>query len=619
MELSLLEAKTGSTNNNGQTTTGLAESVETRWIITDQQFGTGCMSSTLTEVLVGVDIRTETGNRTQYPKIEIWEETQNQYKNTHVIELRLSLDNFTTNGLYHVTLPTPLTFGGRAGGGNTQGYRLGVYQPPDDRSVVRFYKVNGTGQIGRIVDNGNNSMVNKNSQAQNQEITLQNSSILIHPITSNNCNCPPINESSFNTNSLSVTNVIPVNDTRAFPDIQFTCNGNITNWIIGITQNQDTSKHYPKIYLKRSSKLIHALTVDASAATSSNGNVHNFTSDIEVQYGDILVINVTTNSNPMYYQQYNGPLNYQLDSSNRLIPLEHNDYPLISVVVDPSPFIPGMSSTIITTDTIHTQSTCFLTPDTTTITSTTNVSIPSTTSLDSTSSSSLTSSPTLMTPTSINNTLHITSTHSQLSNTLSSTLSVTSPPTPSISDGTVSPPPPIVSTISSTSATDSSTSNPSVTLSTEGTLQSTGSNTLAAVLSTLFILLVVTILAILIVSVLVYKRRHQKLSSRGNSPMDTRSTETELNNMSNPTYQPQDMGPILYEEAKPVMNGIESVYSETMATNNHYEAATGVSPMPALYEEPIITMKEQHETICQVENETYNLLAETLYVPTAVC
>ncbi|XP_019855067.1 PREDICTED: uncharacterized protein LOC109583964 [Amphimedon queenslandica] len=38
----------------------------------------------------------------------------------------------------------------------------------------------------------------------------------------------------------------------------------------------------------------------------------------------------------MYYQQYNGPLNYQLDSSNGgLIPLEHNDYPLISVIVEP--------------------------------------------------------------------------------------------------------------------------------------------------------------------------------------------------------------------------------------------------------------------------------------------
>ena len=343
MELSLLETKTG-TNNNVQTT-GLAESVETRWIITEGDKRFSNCSSTLTEVLVGVDIRTETGNRNRYPRIEIWREGVLIYNNPVSVELRLFPYNFTTNGLYHYTLPTPLTIGA-----NAFGYRLGVYQPPDDRSVVRFYKVTGTGQIGRIVDI-NDDRVRKYSFGD--EIVLQTSSILIYPITSmslmkcihyfnvfigSDCNYPPMN-SSFNTNSLSVTNIIPVNDTRAFPDIQFTCNGIITNWIIGITQNQDTSKHYPNIYLKRSSELIHALTVDASAATSSNGNVYNFTSDIEVQCGDILVINVTTNSNPMYYQQYNGPLNYELDSSNGLIPLEYNDYPLISVVVGKTLYI----------------------------------------------------------------------------------------------------------------------------------------------------------------------------------------------------------------------------------------------------------------------------------------
>ncbi|XP_019854632.1 PREDICTED: tyrosine-protein kinase Src42A-like [Amphimedon queenslandica] len=325
----------------------------------------------------------------------------------------------------------------------------------------------------------------------------------------------------------------------------------------------------------------------------------------------------------MYYQQYNGPLNYKLDdSSNGLIPLEHNDYPLVSVVVGPSPSIPGTPSTttIITTDIIRTQITNSYTPGATTITTTTtHMNIAPTTLLQSTSSSSSSLMTRSSTQTqSINNTLHITNTPSQSSNTLPPTLPATSA-TPSISDGTVSPtPPPIVSTISSTSVTDSSTSNPSVTLSTEGQ-SSTGSNTLAAVLSTVFIFLVVTILVILIVSVLVYKRRHQKLSSRGNYQMNTRSTEkkTELNNMSNPTYQAQDMGPVLYEEAKPVMNGIESVYSDTIVTNDRYAAATGVSPMPALYEEPTITMKRQHKTIDQIENETYNLLAEALYVPTA--
>uniref|UniRef100_A0A1X7TZI1 Protein kinase domain-containing protein n=1 Tax=Amphimedon queenslandica TaxID=400682 RepID=A0A1X7TZI1_AMPQE len=329
MELSLLEAKTGTrSKNNGPTTAGLAfESKRTRWIITeeDKQFSEDC-TSTLTEVLVGVDIRTETEDRNQYPKIDIWERRATFYRRRfRSIALKLSPHNFTTNGLYRYTLPTPLIINGIFAD-----YRLGVFQPRDDKSVVRLYKVTGAGQTG-LLDSISEDLVERDFE-DDGDLTLEMSRILIHPITRSNCNYPPI-DSSFNTNSLSVTNVISVSDIRAFPDIQFTCNGIITNWIIGITQNQTTSKGYPNIYLKRSSELIHALTVDTSAATSSNGNVYNFTSDIEVQYGDILVINVTTNSNPMYYQQYNGPLNYELDSSNGLIPLEHNDYPLISVVV----------------------------------------------------------------------------------------------------------------------------------------------------------------------------------------------------------------------------------------------------------------------------------------------
>ena len=187
-----------------------------------------------------------------------------------------------------------------------------------------------------------------------------------------------------------------------------------------------------------------------------------------------------------------------------------------------------MSSTTTITDTIHTLSTYSHTPDITT--TTTSMNIQSTVSLHSVSSSSLSSSPT---STSLNNTPHITK---GLSLTLSVTIS-----TPFISDGTASPPPTV--SPSSTSVNDSLISNPSTTVSTEGTVQSsTVSNTLAGAISTVFILLVVTILVILIVSVLVCKRRHQKLSkSSGNSQLDTSSTEkeTELNNMTNPTYQAQ--------------------------------------------------------------------------------
>ena len=177
MELSLLEAKTG-TNNNGQTTAGLAESVETRWIITEEDKKIHCSEDEgklLTEVLVGVDIRTETGNRNQYPRIEIWEESRYYYKNPVSVELRLSPHNFTTSGLYRYTLPTPFYMKD-----DKENYRLGVYQPPDDRSVVRFYKVNETGQIGRVANDDGRI---RKDPADGEIIVLQNSSILIYPIT----------------------------------------------------------------------------------------------------------------------------------------------------------------------------------------------------------------------------------------------------------------------------------------------------------------------------------------------------------------------------------------------------------------------------------------------------
>ena len=174
MELSLLEAKTG-TNNNGQTTAGLAESVGTRWIITEEDKKIRCSKDEgklLTEVLVGVDIRTVTGNRNQYPRIEIWRETGGHYRNPVSVDLILSPHNFTTNGLYRYTLPTPLYFEKK-----NEDYRLGVRQPPDDRSVVRFYKVNGTGQIGRVYNN----RIDNKGKIKKSDIPSVTSSILIHP------------------------------------------------------------------------------------------------------------------------------------------------------------------------------------------------------------------------------------------------------------------------------------------------------------------------------------------------------------------------------------------------------------------------------------------------------
>ena len=349
MDLSLLVAKAATPVGSLADNT-LAGSNQRRWVVRRNTFN--CTTAAITEVIFGVDIRSEYGNRDKHPSIEIWEYDDNWPYNYQIITsipIVLSPDNVTTNGLYRYVLPTPFS----VSSSNYNTYRLGVYQPEIDKSVVRLYRATTSSGVpvgiiradsigeSNIILFGPNREIDFGSRSDVFMVHIQTGRLCYLILNMNifyfveplNCFQNVFTEAEMNANSLLITNVIPVSDTRAFPDIQFTCNGIITNWIIGIAQNQDTSKHYPNIYLKRSSELIHALTVDASAATSSNGNVYNFTSDIEVQYGDILVINVTTNSNPMYYQQYNGPLNYQLDSSNGLIPLEYNDYPLISVVV----------------------------------------------------------------------------------------------------------------------------------------------------------------------------------------------------------------------------------------------------------------------------------------------
>uniref|UniRef100_A0A1X7SNF0 Uncharacterized protein n=1 Tax=Amphimedon queenslandica TaxID=400682 RepID=A0A1X7SNF0_AMPQE len=91
-------------------------------------------TTVIREILIGVDIRTVhnigTG-RNLYPKFEVWAPTNDDDVYTRVmsVEIRLTPDNFTTNGQYRFTLPTPLNV--------SSGYRIGVYQPPDDRSVNR--------------------------------------------------------------------------------------------------------------------------------------------------------------------------------------------------------------------------------------------------------------------------------------------------------------------------------------------------------------------------------------------------------------------------------------------------------------------------------------------------
>ena len=144
-------------------------------------------------------------------------------------------------------------------------------------------------------------------------------------------------------NSYSITNVIPVNVKRVFPDIRITCNGTITNWIVGLPPQMAASLRHVHLQLRRSTDLITALDMDTINVESMSTNVYNFKMSnetaVEVQNGDQLVIDSTSNYEPIYCLENNGPLNYETDYYSTLSYLPDNNYPLISVMISKCPLM----------------------------------------------------------------------------------------------------------------------------------------------------------------------------------------------------------------------------------------------------------------------------------------
>ena len=183
MDLSLLETK-AATPVGALADDTLAENNETRWIISDNKFM--CVNVTIKEVLVGADIRSMTGNRTMYPWIEIWYKDQhNNYYRLYNATIMLSPNTFTTNGLYRYTLPTTYTV---KSGTYTNlphhrlfyNFRVGVYQPPSDQSVVRLFTATAarTAKVGRTESGSYNVSISSGIDESNT-----NNIMMIHLIT----------------------------------------------------------------------------------------------------------------------------------------------------------------------------------------------------------------------------------------------------------------------------------------------------------------------------------------------------------------------------------------------------------------------------------------------------
>ena len=130
-------------------------------------------------------------------------------------------------------------------------------------------------------------------------------------------------------------------DERFFPDIGFTCDGNITHIIIGAEDRNGIE--LPQIRFWRLSdreeyeqtgtnySLVYN---DANDPSTTNLRWYNLSQPIQVQNGDVLGIYQPMESNSdlrLYYQDNNGPPNYELENNGNILDTE-NDYPLVSII-----------------------------------------------------------------------------------------------------------------------------------------------------------------------------------------------------------------------------------------------------------------------------------------------
>ena len=180
MDLDLIQNNMNHPARSSSVSTLAEEDTPTRWIIIEDDNKFNC-PATLEEILIGVDIRTvnDTIDRNLYPSFEVWRPNgHDRYTRQMSVDIILTPDNFTTNGLYHYILPQLVNVYNE--------YRIGVYQPPSKRSVVRFYKITTGGSDLKKVGKIQLAHLHKNDikiEGGGKHIDEVELNILLHPVT----------------------------------------------------------------------------------------------------------------------------------------------------------------------------------------------------------------------------------------------------------------------------------------------------------------------------------------------------------------------------------------------------------------------------------------------------
>ena len=174
MSEELLRRKAAQIPNKGTLSSNrMSRTNSTRWLFPELQLS--CPSGLITGVTIGIEIR---GFEQSYPSLELWkQEESNPALYTRVIlgyPVQLTSRDFTNDAVFQVTFPIPIVISNSV-------YALGLFQPRDTDSTVRFYYDDNTTQVAHQLVDINAQEININDNQST--LILPKVKLLIHAWT----------------------------------------------------------------------------------------------------------------------------------------------------------------------------------------------------------------------------------------------------------------------------------------------------------------------------------------------------------------------------------------------------------------------------------------------------
>ena len=174
MDIDLLRTKAEQIPDTQGTYSNNILDSDSRWLFPSLRF---TCSTTITGIIIGVDVRTITNTRNSYPQLEIWSQIlANIYQvSSSIRTIQLQPDNFNTSGVYTYQFSQPLSV--------QMNNILGIYQPPHSESVVRVHYESSSNIAYKLNSlTGTSTLVTVTNSLQ---ATPHNLDLIIYPLTGN--------------------------------------------------------------------------------------------------------------------------------------------------------------------------------------------------------------------------------------------------------------------------------------------------------------------------------------------------------------------------------------------------------------------------------------------------